>query len=257
MWKLGLKINIQKTKIMASDPITSWQIDGEIVETVTEFILGGSKVTADSDCSREIKRCLLLGGKIMPKLDSILKSRDITLATKVLIVKAMVFLVIMYGCENWTLKKAEPWRIDAFELWCWRRTESSLDCKEIQPIHPKGNQSWIFIGRTDAEAEIPILWPPDAKNWLIGKDPEARKDWWQEEKGMTEDEMVGWHHQLNGHEFEWAPGDGDAQGSLVCYSPWGHKALDMTERLNWTELNWTSDSQRRSHNQKKTTCELI
>ena len=111
-----------------------------------------------------------------------------------------------------------------------------LDCKEIQPIYPKGNQSWVFIGRTDAEAEAPVLWSPDAKNWLIWEDPDAGNDWRWEEKGMTEDEMVGWHHLLNGHEFEQAPGAGDGQGSLECCSPWGCKELEMTERLNWTEL---------------------
>ena len=119
--KVGLKLNIQKTKIMASSPITSWQIDGETVETVSDFILGGSKISADGDCSHEIKRCLLLGRKAMTNLDSILKSRDITLPTKVFLVKGMVFPVVMYGCESWTIKKAEPRRIDAFELWCWRR----------------------------------------------------------------------------------------------------------------------------------------
>ena len=119
--KVGLKFNIQKTKIMASGPITSWQIDGETVETVADFILGGSKITADGGCSHEIKRCLLLGRKVMTKLDSILKSRDITLPTKVCLVKAIVFPVVMYGCESWTIKKAECQRIDAFELWCRRR----------------------------------------------------------------------------------------------------------------------------------------
>ena len=119
--KVGLKLNIQKTKIMASVPITSWQIDGEIVETVTDFICGGSKITADGDCSHEIKRCLLIGRKVMINLDSILKSRDIILPTKAHLDKAMVFSVGMYGCESWTVKKAEHWRIDAFELWCWRR----------------------------------------------------------------------------------------------------------------------------------------
>ena len=114
--------------------------------------------------------------------------------------------------------------------------ESPFDCKEIQSINPKGNQSWIFIGRTDAEAAAPILWPPDARNWLTGKDPDVGKDWRQEEKGMTEDEMVGWHHRLNGHEFEQAPGVGDGQGSLACWSPWGCTELDMTEWLNWTEI---------------------
>ena len=172
----------------------------------------------------------------MTNLDGILKSRDITLPTKVHLVKAMVFPVVMYWCESWTIKKAEHWRIDAFELWCWRRLfESPLDCKEIQPVHPKGNQSWIFIGRTDAKAETPILWPPDAKNWLTWKDPNAGKDWRQEEKGMTKNEMVGWLHRLNGHEFEQALGVGDGQGSLACCSPWGHKQSDKTEQLNWTE----------------------
>ena len=140
-------------------------------------------------------------------------------------------------CESWTIMKAEHWRINAFELWCWRRLESPLDCKEIQPVHPKGNLSWIFFGRTDAEAETPKLWPPDAKNWLIWKAPDAGKDWRREEKGMTEDEMVRWHHQLDGRESEWTPEVGDGQGSLECCSPWGCKESDMTERLNWTEVD--------------------
>ena len=113
--------------------------------------------------------------------------------------------------------------------------ESPLNCSQIQPVHPKGNQSSIFIGRTDAVAETAILWPPDAKTWLIGKDPDAGKDWRQADKGMTEDEMVGWQNQLDGHEFEQAPGVGDGQGSLVCCSPWGHNESDTSERLNWTE----------------------
>ena len=113
--------------------------------------------------------------------------------------------------------------------------ESPLDCKEIQPVHPKGNQSWVFTGRTDVEAETPILWPPDVKSWLIGEDPDARKDWGQAEKGMTEDEMVGWHHWPNGHAFGWTPGIGDGQGGLECCSSWGRKESDITEQLNWTE----------------------
>ena len=145
-------------------------------------------------------RRLLLSRQVMTNLDSMLKSRDITLPTKVRLVKAMVFPVVMYGCESWTIKKAEC------RNWCFwtmvlqKTPESPLDCKEIQPVHPKGDQSSVFIGRTDVEAETPILWPPDVKSWLIGKDPEAGKDWGQE-KGMTEDEMDGWHHQLNGHGF--------------------------------------------------------
>ena len=147
--KVGLKLNIQKTKNMASSPITSWEIDGE---TVSDFTFLGSKITADGDCSHEIKRCLLLGRKVMTNLEGILKSRDITLPTKVRLVK--VSPVVMYGCESWTVEKAEHQKIDAFELWCWRRLESPLDCKEIQPVHPKEDQSWVFIGRTDVEVNI-------------------------------------------------------------------------------------------------------
>ena len=152
-------------------------------------------------CSHEIKWRLLLGRKVMTNLDSILKNREITLPTKVHLVRVVVFPLVMYACEIWTIKKTECRRIGAFELWCWRRLESPLDCKEIQQIYPKGDQYWVFIGRTDVEAETPILWPPYSKSWLIGKDHDAGKVWGQEEKGMTEDEMVRWHHQLNGHEF--------------------------------------------------------
>ena len=140
--KVGLKLNIQKTKTMACGPITSWQIDGETMETVRDFILGGSRIAAEGDCSHGIKRCLLLGRKTRTNIDSMLKSRDITLPTNVHLVKAMVFPVVMYGCESWTIKKAEHQRIDAFELWCWQKPlESPLDCKEIQPVHPEGSQS--------------------------------------------------------------------------------------------------------------------
>ena len=164
--KIGFKLNIQKMKIMASVPITSWEIDGETVETVSDFNFLGSKITEDGDCSHEIKRRLLLGRKFMTNLDSIFKSRVITLPTKVRLVKAMVFPTVMYGCESWTVKKAECRRIDAFELWLLEKTlESPLDCKEIQPVHPKGDQSWVFTGRTDAEAETPIIWLPDENNW--------------------------------------------------------------------------------------------
>ena len=165
----------------------------------------------------------------MTNLDSILKSRDITLLTKVRLVKAMVFPVVMYGCESWTVKKAEHWRIDAFELWCWR--------KEIQPVHSEGDQPWDFFGRNDAKAETPVLWPPHVNSWLIGKDSDAGSDWEQEEKGATQDEMAGWHHWLDGRESEWTPGVGDGQGVLACCYSWGCKESDMTERLNLTELN--------------------
>ena len=175
----------------------------ETVKTVKEFIFWGSKITADGDCSHEMKRRLLLGRKVMTNLDSILKSRDITLPTKVRLVKAMVFPVVMYGCESWTIKRAEHRRTNVFELWCWRRLfKCPLDSKEIQLAHPESNESWIFTIMNDTEAEAPVLWLPYAKNWLIEKDPDTAKDWGWEEKGTTEGEMVGWHHQLNGHEFE-------------------------------------------------------
>ena len=150
--KVGLKLNIQKTKIMASGLSTSWEIDGE---TVANFISLGSKITAEGDWSHEIKRHLLLGRKVMISLNNILKTRDITLPTKICLVKAMVFPVVMYGCESWTVKKAECRRIDAFELWC---------CIILLPVHSKGNESWVFIERTDAKAETPILWPPHVKS---------------------------------------------------------------------------------------------
>ena len=161
------------------------------METVRDFIFLSSKITTDGNCSHEIKRYLLLERKVMTNLDSILKSRDVTLSAKVHLVKAMVFLVIMYGCE---LDHKESW---ALKNWCFwtvvleKTLENPLDCKEIQPVHPKGNQSWMFIGRINAEAETPILWLPDAKNWLFWKDPDAGKDWRQKEEGMTGDEMVG------------------------------------------------------------------
>ena len=182
--------------------VYSWQIDGETVETVADFSFLGSKVTADGDCSHEIKRCLLFGRKVITNLDNILKTRDITLSTKVCLVKAMLFPVVMYGCKSWTIKRAEHWRIDAFELWCWEKTlVSPLDCKEIQSVSSKGSQSWIFIGRTDAEPETPILWATWCEELTHLKRPDVGKDWGQEEKWTTEDEMVGWHHRLNGQEF--------------------------------------------------------
>ena len=173
------------------------------METVTDLILGGSKITADGDCSHDIRIRLLLGRKAMTNLDSILKNRDITLLTKVRLVKAMVFFSSHVWV--WELDYKEGW---APKNWCFwtvvleKTLESPLGCKEIQPVHPEGYQSGIFIGRTDAEAEAPILWPPDVKNWFIWKDPDAGKDWRWEEKGATEDEVVGWHHWLDGHESE-------------------------------------------------------
>ena len=195
--KVDLKLNIQKTKIMESGPITSWEIDGETgetVETVSDFILGGSKITADDDFSHEIKRCLLLGRKVMTNLDSIFKSRDITLSTKVRLVKAMLFPVVMYGCESWTVKKAECRIIDAFELWCWRRLlrvpwtarrSNQYILKEINPgISLEGMMLKLklqYFGH--------LMRRVDSLEKTY-----AGRDWGQEEKGTTEDEMAGWHH---------------------------------------------------------------
>ena len=170
---------------------------------MSDFIFWGSKIIADGDCSHEIKRCLLLGRKVMTKLDSTLKSRDITLPTKVRSSQG-------YGFSSghvwmWELDCEESWSL---KNWCFwtvaleKTLESPLDCKEIQSVHPKGDQSWVFIGRTDVESETPILWPPHAKSWVTGKDPDAGRDWGQEGNGMTEDEMARWHHTLYGHEFE-------------------------------------------------------
>ena len=170
-------ICIQKTKIMAPGPITSWTIDGETRETVADFIFGGPKITADGDCSHEIKRPLLLGRKAMTNLDSILKSRDIALPTKVRLVKAMVFPVVMHGCESWTIKKAEHQRTDAFELWCYRRlmrvpwTARSSNQLILKEISLKYSLEGLI-----RKLKLPILWPPDAKNWVTGKDPDSGKD---------------------------------------------------------------------------------
>ena len=188
----SLKLNIQKTKIMASGPITSWQIDGETVETVTDFIFLGSNITVDGDCSHEIKRRLLLGRKVMTNLDSILKSRDITLPTKVCLVKVMVFPVVMYGCESWTIKKAECRRIDAFELWCWRRllrvpwTARRYNQSILMEISPGCSLEGLML-KLKLQYFGHLIQRADS----LGKDHDAGKDWGQEEKGMTEGEMVG------------------------------------------------------------------
>ena len=197
------------------------------METMTDFISLGSKTTAEY--SHEVKRCLHIGRKAITNLDSILKSRDITLQTKVNIVKVMVFPVVVYECESWTIKKAEH------QNWCFwtvvleKTLENSLDCREIKPVNPKGNQPWIFIGRIDDETEASILWPPDAKRQLIGKDPDVGKDWRQQEKGMTEDEMV-----------EWTPGDGEAQET------WHAAVQEVTKsckglRVKNNKIKWGPD----------------
>ena len=229
---------------MASGPITSWEIDGETVETVSDFILGGSKITADGDCRHEIKWYLLLGRKVMTNLDSILKNRDITLPTKVRLVKAIVFPVVMYGCESWTVKKAEGQRIDAFELWCWiillrvpwtaRRSNQSI-LKEISPgISLEGMMLKLklqYLGH--------LMWSIDSleKSLMLGGIGDRRR------RGRPRMEMAGWHHGLDGRESEWTPGDGDGQGGLACCDSWGRKESDTTERLNWTELNWATEQQ--------------
>ena len=207
-------------------------------ETVADFIFLGSKITTDSDCNHETKRCFLLGKEAITNLDSILKAETLVCQP----IRPILSNCGFSSCREWIweLDYKESW---VLKNWCFwtvvleKTLESSLDCKEIQPVHPKGNQSWIFIERTDAEAETPIL---DVKNWLFGKDHDAGKDWRQEEKGMTEDEMVGWHHRLSEHESEQALGVGGGNGSLACCSPWGGKELDMTEWLNWTEMIFTS-----------------
>ena len=179
------------------------QIDGETMEAVTDFIFLGSNITADGDCHHEIRRHLLLGGKAMKKLDSILKKQRHYFANKS--PSSQSYSFFSSHAWMWELDYKESW---VPKNWCFwtlvmeKTLESPLDCKEIQPVHSEGDQPWGFFGRTDAEAETPILWPPHVKSWLIWKDPDAGKDWQREEKGTTEDEMVGWHHWLNGHEFE-------------------------------------------------------
>ena len=219
--KVGLKYNIQKTKVMASGPITSWNIDGETMETVTEIIFLVSKITTDGDCGHEIKRYLRLGRKSFDKPRQHIKKKRYYIVNKA---------SQSYGFSSshvwmWELGHKEGW---VLKYWCFstvlleKTLESPLDGREIQPVPPKGDQPWIFMRRTDTEAEAPILWPLDEKSERIRKDPEAGKGWRQEERGKTEDKIVGWCHQLNVHEFEQALGDGEGHGSLVCYSSWGH-----------------------------------
>ena len=210
-------------KIMASDPITSWQILAETMETVTDFIFGGSKITADGDCSYEIKRRLLLGRKVMTNLDSILISRDITLPIKVSLIKTLVFPVVMYGCECWTIKQAEHWRINAFKLWCWRRlrriswTARRSNQSTLKEISPEYSLERLMM-KLKLQYFGLLKWRTDSF-----EDPDDGKDWRQEEKGTTDDEMVGWYQRLDGHEFEQAPGVGYGHGSLVCCSSWDGK----------------------------------
>ena len=227
---------------MSSSPITSWQTDGEIMETVTEIIFSGSKITVDSDYSHEIKRHLLFRRKEMRNLDNILKSRDITLLTKICLVKAVFFTVVMYRCENWTIKMAEHWRTDA--LWCWRRllrvpwTARRSNQSILNEISPEHSLEGLML-KLKLQYFGHLMQRVDSleKTLMLGKIEGRRRRGWQ---------MVGWHHWLNGHEFEQVLGDGEWQGSVACCSPWGRKELDMAEWLNWTgrvnthcPLSWT------------------
>ena len=203
--------------------------------SVTGFIFLGSKITADGDCSHKIKRHLLLGRKVMTNLDNILKSRDITLPTKVCLVKALVFPIVMYGCESWTIRKAEHWRSDAFELWCWRLlripwTARSSNQSILEEVSPEYSLEGLMLKRNSNA--LATWW--ELTHW--------KRPWcWERLKAGREGDNRGWdswHHRLNGHEFELAPGVGEGQGSLACCSPWGHKEPDTTEQLNRTELIW-------------------
>ena len=220
-WRMGKSPMTSSVPCSLPPPLFGGGIDGETVETVSDFILGGSKIIVDGDCSHEIKRHLLPGRKVMTNLDSIFKSRDITLPSS----------------EGYDFSSSHVWmwKLDCEEswvpkYWCFwtvvleKTLENPLDYKEIQPVHSKGDQPWVFfLEGLMLKLKTPILWPPHAKSWLIGKDSDAGRDWGQEEKGTTEDEMVGWHHRLNGREFEWTPGVGDGQGGLACCNLWGCK----------------------------------
>ena len=220
---------------MASGPITSWEIDGGTVETVSDFIFGGSRITADGDCGHEIKRRILLGRKVMTNLDSIFKSWDTTLPTKVRLVKAMVFPVVMYGCESWTMKKAEHWRTDAFELWCWRRllrvpwTARRSNQSILKEISPQCSLEGLML-----QLKLQYF------GYLMQRVDSLEKTLMLGGIGARGGDDRGWdgwmHHPLDGHEFEWSPRVNDGQGGLACCNSWGRKDSDTIERLNWTEL---------------------
>ena len=229
---------------MASGPITSWQIDGEKMETAEDLIFLGSIISADGDCSHELKRHLLLGRKAMTNLTSILKSK---LYWHHFVDKGPYSQSYGFSSSHtrmWEMDHKEDWALKNWYFWTLvleKTPEGPLDIKEIKLFNPKGNQPW----RTDAEAETSVLWPPDMKISPLGKDPDSGKDWGQEEKGSTEEEMVGWHHWLKGHEFKQTLGDSEGQGSLVCCSPWHRKESYMTSDWTTTKagtmtFNWRS-----------------
>ena len=206
------------------------------VATVSDFIFGVSKITADGDCSHEIKIRLLLG-RIVDQSRHHIKKQTILCQQRPVLPRLWFF---QWSCVDVSLDYKESWALKNGCFWTVvleKTLESLLDCREIQPVHPKGDQSWVFTGRTDVEAETPIFWPPDVKSWLIWKDPDAGKDWGQEEKETTEDETVRWHHPLNGHEIQYTPVVGHGQEGLVCCSLWGRKESYMPEQLNWTDWN--------------------
>ena len=227
-----LNLNIQNTKIMASSLITSWKIDGETMEAVTDFILLGSKITADGDCSKEIRRCLLLGRKAMTNLNSILKSRDVTLPTKIHLVKATVFPVVMYGCNSGTINKTECWRIDAFKLWRWRRllrvpwTERRSNQSILKEINSDYSLEGLML-KLKLQYFGHLMWRTDSleKTQILGKIEGRRRRGWQRMRWLD-------GIRVNGHDFEQALGDGEGQGSLACCSPWGCRELDTTKKLN-------------------------
>ena len=205
---------------------------------VSDFMFLGSKITADGDCSHEIKRRFLLGRNVMTNLDKILKKQRYHFANKG--PSSQGYGLSCGHVWMWELDCEEGW---TQKNWCFwtvmleKTLESALDSKDIQPVQSEGDQPWDFFGGNDTKAETPVLWTPHVKSWLIGKDSDAGRDWGQEEKGTTEVEMAGWHHQLDGRESEWTPGDGDGPGGLACCDWWGHKESDTTERLNWTEVS--------------------
>ena len=228
--KLGLKLNIQRTKIMASGPITTWEIEGETVETVSDFVFLGSKITADGDCSHEIKRCLLLGRKVMTNLDNILRSRDITLPTQVHLVKAMVFPVVMYGCESWTVKKANCRKIDAFERWCWTRllrvpwTAGISNQSILKGISPGCSLEGLMLNMKLQYFGYLIRLDPLEKTLMLRGIGRRRRRGWQRMScldGITD--LIGMSLSK-------------LQGGQACCDSWGRKESDMTEQLNWTEL---------------------